>query len=132
MGSNRGELTQEDILAWADNLAGTSVNVTAKKQGVSRQAIHNRRKKVAEFIADKFDINEYRLPLYGLYGLWLSSVIRNLKKNDTTMTVAIGKGLNLLVDKREIDSQHGITGLSNDELAERICRHFGADTSGKD
>lgn len=120
MGSNKAQLTQEDILAWVDNLAGMKVRLIAEKQGVSRQAIHARCKKVAAFIAEKFDINEYRMPLYGLYSLWLNSTIHNLKKNDVTMTIAMGKGLNLLIDKHEVEGSGNFTGLSNDELAERI------------
>ena len=131
MGSKRKDITQEDILAWADNLAGVAVKITAECQGVTTQAIRNRRKKVADFIAEKFDINEYRLPLYGLYSLWLNSVIHNLKKNDTTMTIAIGKGLSLLVDKQEIEGSGNFTGLSNDELAERIISGLKADAGSK-
>lgn len=120
MGKKRQELTQEDVLAWADGLAGVSAQDSADRLGVHRNTITTKRKKVAAFIAEKFDINEYRLPLYGLYSLWLNSTIHNLKKNDVTMTIAIGKGLALLVDKREIDGSGNFTGLSNDELAERI------------
>jgi hypothetical protein len=98
----KSDLTQEDILAWADNLAGIAPGVTAKKQGVSTEAIRRRRIKCAAFIAEKFDINEYRLPLYSLYSLWLNSVIHNLKKNDTTITMGFGKGMNLFVEKQEV------------------------------
>lgn len=120
MGRGNGDITESDILAWADGLAGVPATETAKKQGVSDMAIHRRRKKVAAFIGKKFDINEYRVPLYGLYKLWLNSVVHNLKKNDTTMTIAIGKGLSLLIDKHEVEGSGNFTGLSNDELAERI------------
>ena len=84
--------------------------------------------------ADKIiatDINDYRLPLYGLYSLWLNSVVHNLKKNDTTMTIAIGKGLGLLVDKQEIEGSGNFTGLSNDELAERILSGLKVDAGSK-
>lgn len=120
MAGKKQDLTQEDVLAWADGIVGTPAQKTADKLGIHRNTVAIKRKKVADFVAKKFDINKYRLPLYGLYPLWLNSTIHNLKKNDVTMTIAIGKGLSLLVDKQEIDAKGNLTGLSNDELAERI------------
>lgn len=103
MAKEKKDLTQEDILAWADQISGVPATETARRQGCHENTVAARRKRVAEFIAEKFDINEYRMPLYALYPIWLRSVINNLKKDDTQMTIAFGKGMNLFVDKFEGD-----------------------------
>ena len=126
MAKRKTDLTQEDILAWADNLDSIPTVVTAKRQGVSVEAVRRRRIKCAAFIAEKFDINEYRLPLYGLYGLFLNSVITNLRKCDSRMTIAYGKGMNIWVEKQIIEEANPTGSMTNDELTRRISRIVGA------
>ena len=130
MGNKRSDLTQEDIIAWADGVAGIKQQATADKLGVHVNTVATKRRKVADFIAEKFDINEYRMPLYGLYPLVINSMIHNLKKNDVTMTIAVAKGLQFLVDKNQSETDNRLN-LSNDELAERIGRSVGLNDSAK-
>ena len=126
MGSKKRDITQEDILAWADGIVGVSTKESGEKMNITSQAIRDRQKKVKKWMAEKFDVDDYRKPLYGIYPLWLHSVIHNLRKHDVSMTIALGKGLGILVDKQEIDGTGNFTGLSNDELAERIASRLKA------
>ena len=110
-------------------MIGEKVKDSAAKFGCTRQSIAARRKKVAAFIAEKFDIDKYRKPLYALYPLVLNSLIHNLKKNDVTMTIATLKGLQMLVDKQVNDNTNAVN-LSNDELTERILGRIGVKPNG--
>lgn len=107
-------LTQEQILAWADGLIGISSQETADKLGKHQNTIINWRNTVAEFIGQKFDINDYRLPLYGLYTLGLKSLMTLLAKNDGPVTIAYFKGIGLFREKSEIETSY--TNLSDDDL----------------
>jgi len=95
------QLTEEDILVWADYISGRPVKETMEKQGVSYTAIMNRRKKVRDFLGQKFDINIYRLPMFGLVPLVLKSLIHNLKQNNSKVTIATAKGLGLFTGDNE-------------------------------
>ena len=130
MGTKRSDLTQEEIISWADGLTGAKASDTAKKLGIHRNTVGIYRKRVADFIAEKFDINEYRMPLYGLYPLAINSLIHNLKKNDVTTTIAYLRGIQCLVDKNQSETDNRLN-LSNDELAERIRRSVGLDDIAK-
>jgi hypothetical protein len=121
----RQDFVPHEILAWADYIAGVPQVETAKKLKLSRDTIHDAREKVAAFIAKQFDINAYRLPLYSLYPEWVASVLALLRKHDVTMTVALGRGLQLLVDK-QVNESEDTSNLSNDELVERIQRRLEA------
>ena len=121
------DIMPEDILTWADYMAGTPAATTAKQQKCHPNTILNRRKKVAEFISQKFDINEYRMPLYQLYPLVVKSLIRNLSKFDVTTTIAVAKGLQLLVDKGEMDI--GLGGVSDADLIRIVQEGLGAQPS---
>ena len=122
-------LSQEEILAWADGLNGTSISQSGQKLGVDPATVHRWRKKVGEFIAQKFDINEYRIPLYALYPLWLNSVLHNLKKNDVALTVAFGKGMQLFQEKTAVDAQIGA--MSDADLAGLIANAVGHSPADK-
>ena len=115
MGNKKQDISPSDILAWADGLVGVSMKESAGKQACSERAIANRRSKVKDFIARDFDINNYRLPLYALYPLTINSLTHNLKKCDTTITIALLKGLQILVDKQQTESQP-FGNLTDDEL----------------
>jgi len=95
MGKHQINITQDYILAWADGLVGVSPRETGLKFGVSDQTIRNWQKKVAEWIAEKFDINEYRMPLYSLYPLMVNSLVHNLKRKDVQTTLNLLKGLQI-------------------------------------
>ena len=105
-GNNKNDLTQEAILAWADGITGVSATDSAKKLGVHRHTVSKWRNEVAEFIGQKFDVNDYKLPLYGLYGLGLNSLMTLLRKCDGPVTVAFFKGLGLFTDKQELDANY--------------------------
>ena len=59
-------------------MAGVSTQDSADKLKVHRNTINRMRKRMAAFIGDEFDLTNYRMPLYGLYNLWLKSMVRNL------------------------------------------------------
>lgn len=120
MAKYRKDITPEEILAWADLITGRPLKESAEAQNCTAQTIINRRKRVQEFIGERFDINEYRLPIHGLFPLWVKSVINNLAKNDVTLTIALGKGMGYLIDKHESDINFG--GISDAELDRLIER----------
>ena len=120
MSRTKQDVTPEDVLAWADGLTGVATKESARKQGCSAQTIINRRKKMKAFIAQKFDIEDYRMPLYGLYPLAINSLTHNLKKNDTTCTIALLKGLQILVDKSQNDNVVKFTDIRDAELDQLI------------
>ena len=114
------DLTQSEILAWADGLAGVPMTETAGRLGVSEQSIRRWREKVKNWIAEEFNINEYRMPLYSLYPLMVNSLIHNLKKNDVTTTLNLLKGLQITVDKNAVENTGNLSNLSDDELRDRL------------
>lgn len=122
-GGSKVQLTPEDILAWADGLSGIPGKESAAKQEVSKTTILARRTKVANFIGEKFDIDQYRMPMYGLYSLAVNSVAHNLRKNDVTMTIAYMKGLNIFSDQIGLNI-NDVTRATNAELHaeyEQLC-----------
>jgi hypothetical protein len=113
-----------EILCWGDKLAGIPQADTAERLGIHRNTVRRAQERIAALLAAKFDINDYRTPLYDLYNLWLKSVIGNLEVGDSPVTIAMGKGLQLFVDK-QVNETEDIGNLSNDELVERISRRLG-------
>ena len=115
--------TPHELLAWADHISGVPHVVTAKKLHVTPQSVRDFHRKVEEFIAKEFDINSYRLPLYNFYPLLIESVAANLKKHDVTLTIALLRGLQILVDKQVVEGED-TSKLSNDELVALINRRL--------
>ena len=73
------ELSVDDIIVWADCVTNVPGTMTAKKLGISDETVYRARKKVKQFVAQHIDLDQFRIPLYGLYPLILQSLIRNLK-----------------------------------------------------
>jgi hypothetical protein len=119
----RESFTPQDLLSWVDSISGVSQAETATKLSISRDTVRDGRDRVATFIAQNFDINSYRLPLYAFYTDFLKSVQHNLRKFDVPMTIAYGKGLQIFVDK-QVNESEDLANLSNDELIERIQRRL--------
>jgi len=88
-------ITQSMILAWADWLANVPMNETALKLKCSIQTVRRYRDRVKEWMSQKFDINEYRMPLYRLYPMMVESLVHNLKKCDVQTTLNLLKGLQI-------------------------------------
>ena len=109
------ELSPEEIVAWAQHVSGIKQYEIARSINVTQKTISNWIKKVKAFIGDKFEIENNRLPQYGLYPLAIQSLVFNLKRNDVQTTIAVLKGLNILTEKYE----HEVTDLrskTNEEL----------------
>jgi hypothetical protein len=130
MTKDKNDITQSELLAWADGLAGVSDAETAKKFGVNRSTIHRWRQKIKAFIALEFDVNQYRMPLYNLYPLILKSLVHNLKAFDVATTNNLLKGLQISVDKTINENPGDISNLSNDELTERLRERLGTKSKG--
>lgn len=126
---SKKDLTPEDILAWTDQMMGVSATETGQKQGCHENTALIRRKRVADFVADKFDINEYRMPLYAAYPLAVKSLLHNLKKHDVATTLGYLRGMQLFVDKNQTDQ--GMRGLSDDELNAVINNALGVKPDSK-
>ncbi|MFH1740210.1 MAG: hypothetical protein ABIH23_14475 [bacterium] len=112
-----------EILCWGDKLAGIPQEDTAKRLSIHRNTVSRAQQRIATLLASKFDINEYRTPLYDLYNLWLKSIIANLEAGDSPVTIAMGKGLQLFVDKQVTEGED-LSKLSNDELVGLINRRL--------
>jgi len=118
MKSRKPDLTQDDVMTWAMYVGGLSHTAIAKALKCHHNTVANRLKKIGEWMAEKFDIAEFRLPLYALYPHMVASVLHNLKKCDVSMTLGVMRGLQILVDKTEQTGDW--SQVTDDELRRRI------------
>lgn len=108
-------VTPEAIMAWANKLMGIPASKTAKDFKIHRNTVTQRVKKVEEYVNSKIEINNYRIPLFGLYSLGLKSLIKNLKSGNPTVTIAFFKGLGLFTETVAVDDDD-ISNFTDDEL----------------
>ncbi len=113
------ELTPEEIIVWAQSQAGTPQSQIAKNMGKGPATITRWLKKAREFIGEGVDIENFRTPLYGLYPLAVESLMHNLKNFDVHTTIALLKGLNILMDKKEIEGK-GLGMQSSEKLIQEL------------
>jgi hypothetical protein len=82
------ELSAEDILAWADKMSGRTVKSTSEALNETTRMVFLRRSKVQRFIeAGGFDLNQYRLPMFGLYSEAVKSLYELLKAKNPQATL---------------------------------------------
>jgi len=124
------DISPEEVIVYALAETGVPVKEMADKTGKTRQTIYNWINRVREFVkSSEIDIDDYRSPIHALYPLWLRSVIMNLKACDTTMTIALGKGMQYFVDRQETKDVKGHSDRSTDDLKGEIIEIL---TSGGD
>ena len=119
------ELTPEEIMVYSLAEAGIPLKEIADKSDRSYRTIRRWADKVRKFLEKSdYDIEKYRRPIDGLYPLWLRSVMMNLKACDTTMTIAIGKGRQWLVEKKEHEDK-SVSDMCATELDDYIMENYG-------
>ena len=123
MSKRRQDLSQDDVMTWAMFYGGLSHTMIAKALKCHPNTVGNRLRKIGDWVAEEFDINKLRMPLYALYPQMVNSVMTNLNKCDVTMTLGVMRGLQILVDKTE----QGKTAadLTDHELRLRIREALG-------
>lgn len=101
--------------------SGMPIRQIAGQLDKNEKTISRWLQKTREFIKNsEFDIDNYRLPLHALYPLWLKSVMMNLKACDTTLTIAMGKGMQYFVEKQETHDANQSKSKPTDELEREI------------
>lgn len=122
---DRIELSPEEIMVYGLVEAGMPISQIAETAQKDRATIHRWLKKTRDFIAaSDFNIEDYRMSIHGLFPLWLRSVVENLRQYDTTMTVAIGKGMQYFVEKSQSDVSR-VGDMSDTELDTYIKQEYG-------
>lgn len=101
MSKSKQDLSQDDVMTWAMFYGGLSHTMIAKALKCHPNTVGNRLRKIGNWVAEEFDINKLRMPLYALYPQMVNSVMTNLNKCDVTMTLGVMRGLQILVDKTE-------------------------------
>jgi len=122
MKRRNNNLTEEEIVAWADSIKGIPTKETARRLGVHRNTILNYCKRVQAFVGDRIDLDNYKLPLFELYPLALKSLIANLEDCDVQMTIQFFKGLGIFVDKQEYEDVGKFSDEELDAISQRIVQ----------
>lgn len=114
------ELNEQEIISWADSMAGASDVSIAKKLGIHRMTVAKYKKKVQAYIGDRMDLDNYKLPLFELYPLALRSLIVNLNEHDVQTTLQFFRGLGIFTERTEVEDVSRLSDTDLDALAQRI------------
>lgn len=116
----RVDLTEKQITAWAESLAGVPVSDIADKHGVSRKTIWEWIKDVKEQVGS-VDIDEMRGCLFSLFPDAVSAIKHCLTFNrDGQIALRLLSGLAVLSDKQQIE----YTDKANQQASSEIKREI--------
>jgi len=108
-------LTPEELMVYSAAMSGIPVKDLAEQTKKSKVTIYAWINKIKAYIAEDYNIEDFRQPLHGLYTLWMNSVVANLKNCDSTFTIAHGKGMGYYQEKQHIEHSDS-TIQSSEEL----------------
>lgn len=114
------KLSADDIVTWAAHASGMATKDIAAKQGVTSSAINFRIARIKKFIEKEggdFDINAYRLPMYGFFDLFVNSIQSNLLQHDVTTQNAYAKGMGIYQDKQQLEVKIDVKRIDDADLA---------------